>query len=107
MSKEYREKVKEIFKYSNPVEVQKKAEKLFGDDVMLELSNRKDKKYMIYDEVKNKWVHFGSFNPPMEDFTKHKDPIRRERYLARATKIKGNWKDNPYSPNMLSINLLW
>lgn len=105
MSKEYREKVKEIFKYSNPVEVQKRAEKLFGDDVMLELSNRKDKKYMIYDEVENKWVHFGQMG--YEDVTKHNDPIRRERYLARATKIKGNWKDNPYSPNNLSINLLW
>lgn len=105
MSKEYREKVKEIFKYSNPVEVQKRAEKLFGDDVSLELSNRKDKKYMIYDEMENKWVHFGQMG--YADFTKHNDDDRRERYLARATKIKGNWKENPYSPNMLSINLLW
>lgn len=31
----------------------------------------------------------------------------RRRYLARATKIKGNWKDNNYSPNTLSICILW
>ena len=43
----------------------------------------------------------------MEDWTFHKDNDRRNRYLARATKIKGNWRDNKYSPNNLSINLLW
>ncbi len=32
---------------------------------------------------------------------------RRKAYLARATKIKQNWKDDPYSKNNLSINLLW
>lgn len=97
----------EIWNYSNPKEVQKKAKKYLGNDVKIYRSTRKDKKYMVLDPNTNKLVHFGSFNPPMEDFTKHKDPIRRERYLARATKIKGNWKDNPYSSNNMSINLLW
>lgn len=32
---------------------------------------------------------------------------KRRLYRARATKIKGNWKDDPYSPNNLAINLLW
>ena len=31
----------------------------------------------------------------------------RERYLKRATKIRGDWQDNPFSANNLSINLLW
>jgi hypothetical protein len=31
----------------------------------------------------------------------------RIRYLKRALSIKGNWKDNPYSPNYLSLLLLW
>ena len=31
----------------------------------------------------------------------------RDRYLKRATKIKGNWKDDPYSPNNLAIRILW
>jgi hypothetical protein len=42
-----------------------------------------------------------------EDFTKHKDPIRRHNYLTRTANMKGNWKDNPYSPNNLSRNILW
>jgi hypothetical protein len=42
-----------------------------------------------------------------EDFTKHKDENRRRNYLKRASNIKGNWKDNPYSKNNLAIHLLW
>ena len=33
--------------------------------------------------------------------------MKRNAYLSRATKIKGNWKDNKYSPNNLAINILW
>jgi hypothetical protein len=32
---------------------------------------------------------------------------QRKKYLARATKIKGNWKADPYSPNNLAIHILW
>jgi hypothetical protein len=31
----------------------------------------------------------------------------RRRYLARATKIKGDWKKERYSPNNLAIHILW
>ncbi len=31
----------------------------------------------------------------------------RKNYLARATKIRGNWKSNKESPNNLAINILW
>jgi hypothetical protein len=31
----------------------------------------------------------------------------RKRYLARASKIKGNWKSNPISKNNLSMKILW
>jgi hypothetical protein len=31
----------------------------------------------------------------------------RRRYLARATKIKGDWAKSPYSPNSLAIGVLW
>jgi hypothetical protein len=31
----------------------------------------------------------------------------KKSYLARATKIKGDWKSNPYSPNNLAIRILW
>ena len=42
-----------------------------------------------------------------EDFTKHKDEERRKDYRRRAENIKGNWKNNKYSPNNLAINILW
>jgi hypothetical protein len=31
----------------------------------------------------------------------------RRRYLARATRIKGDWRRNPTSPNNLAIKILW
>jgi hypothetical protein len=31
----------------------------------------------------------------------------RKSYLARATKIKGDWKKDPYSANSLAIHILW
>jgi DNA adenine methylase len=33
--------------------------------------------------------------------------VKRKSYLARATKIKGDWKDDKYSPNNLAIKILW
>ena len=32
---------------------------------------------------------------------------KRRLYRARATKIKGDWKKDTYSPNNLAINILW
>lgn len=89
--------------FSNPIEAERKAKKYLGKNTELLLSSKKDKKYMIIHN--NKKVHFGAMG--YEDFTKHKDKERRDAYLKRATKIKGNWKDNKYSPNNLSINILW
>lgn len=90
--------------YSNPKMVQKRAFKLFGKDAKIYKSSKKDKKYQIL-TPDGKWVHFGQMG--YEDFTKHQDPVRRENYLTRATKIKGKWKEDPYSPNNLAIKLLW
>ena len=59
---------------------------------------------MIMDD-NNKWVHFGQLG--YSDFTKSRDENKKRLYLTRATKIKGQWKTNIYSPNMLSIVLLW
>jgi hypothetical protein len=100
-------KYNELKLYSNPTIVKKKAVDIFGQDVKLAVSTRKQNKYMILNPHTNKWVHFGGFNPPMEDYTKHKDPERRRRYLQRATAIKSDWASNPYSPNLLSVRLLW
>ena len=35
------------------------------------------------------------------------DEERKKRYLKRASNIRGNWKNNPYSPNNLSLHILW
>ena len=91
-----------LLRYLNFQIVNKKANKLYNRDVFL--STRKDKKYMIMNNA-NKWIHFGQLG--YQDFTKHLDENRRLNYLKRSTKIKGNWKENIFSPNNLSINLLW
>jgi hypothetical protein len=37
----------------------------------------------------------------------HTAYMRRHLYLRRATRIKGSWKFNRYSPNNLAIRILW
>jgi hypothetical protein len=102
----YKDKIEQLLKVSNPKEVIKKAQQYFNDpDIKVYLSNKKNKKYAIYDKINKKLVHFGQMG--FQDHTYHNDPQRRERYLKRASNIKGNWKDNIYSPNNMSINLLW
>ena len=94
-----------IYNYSNPNEVVKKAKKYLGESVKIALSTRKDKKYMVQ-KPNGVWVHFGQKG--YEDFTKGSvSDSRRESYLRRTSNIKGNWKDNKYSPNNLSRNILW
>lgn len=97
-------KSNEIWKWSNPIEVRKLANEYLGKNIPIYISNRKNKKYMVQDP-KGKWVHFGQLG--YQDFTHHKNLIRKNRYLIRSTNIKGNWKNNKYSSNNLSINLLW
>jgi hypothetical protein len=96
-------KYRELLQYSDPIKVQQNLNK-YLPGTQLYISSRKNKKYMIQDTT-GKFIHFGQL--PYQDFTKHKDQYRRQRYLQRATHIRGNWKSNPYSPNLLSILLLW
>jgi len=91
---------------SNPTIVKKNLKKYFKKDVPeLFISNRKNKKYMILNSDTNKFIHFGSL--AYEDFTKHNDLQRQKNYLIRASNIRGNWKSDKYSPNNLSLYLLW
>ena len=67
---------------------------------------------MIYNPITNIFVHFGAMG--YLDHTKYLQLYdleiankHRNRYLKRALKIKGDWKTNPYSPNHLSMLLLW
>jgi hypothetical protein len=91
--------------YSDYKKALQKAKKYLGKNVEFQVSTLPSKKYMVFNPETNKLVHFGQMG--YEDFTKHNDKNRRQRYLNRATNIKGNWKDNKFSPNNLSIHILW
>ena len=84
----------------------KKAIKLGAES--LDYSTRKNNKYMVKLPTGKK-VHFGS--PKYPDYLFHKDEDRREKYLARATKIKNKQGElthnKPESANYWSTKLLW
>jgi len=91
-------------KISNPTEVKRRFERYRGkDNAKLFVSEKNDKKYKVL-RPDGKLVHFGS---RMEDFTKHSDDARRKSYLARSGAIKGDWRDDKWSANNLSRELLW
>ena len=97
-------KILKLEKISNPIIVYNKALKLLQNKYFeINISTRKDKKYMIKGEFSNdKWVHFGSIN--YEDYTHHKNLKRRELFLKRNAK----WLEYPkYSPAYFSYYLLW
>lgn len=100
-------KTDELYKYLNPKTAQKKAMEYLGNEAIIYKSNRQSKKYMIVNPLTKKFVHFGTMKPAMEDYTKHTDDERRSRYRARAENIRGQWREDPYSPNNLSIHILW
>lgn len=94
------------------LELAKMLAKYYGyDEDKLTFSN-KDKFKLNYDGV-----HFGSSEN--NDFliygwlykhgciTREQMLKHRERYLKRATKIKGQWKTNDKSKNNLAIKILW
>ena len=74
----------------------------------LDYSTRKNSKYMAT-LSSGKKVHFGSSKYP--DYLIHQDKDRRDKYLARAKKIKNKQGEltftNPESSNCWSVNLLW
>ena len=84
----------------------KKAKKLGA--ASFDYSTRKNNKY-VATLSSGKKIHFGS--PQYPDFLIHKDKERKERYLARAKKIKNKKGEltftNPESAAFWSVNLLW
>jgi hypothetical protein len=88
----------------------RKAKKVGLNVDTLTFSTDKRHKLMIQDE-EGDWVHFGA--PGYGDYilyTLSDDPEankHRTAYRKRATQIKGKWMHDQYSPNYLSINVLW
>lgn len=96
-------KEEDIYLYSNPEEVLRKAKKMLGNEVELKVSTRKNKKYMIRGDFSdNEWIHFGQMG--YEDYTKHKDEIRRKQFKSRNHR----WVNmSSLSPAFLSYSILW
>ena len=97
---------KYVVKGKDFVKLSKKAKKL--DAESLDYSKRKNNKYVVK-LAGGKKLHFGSSQYP--DFLIHKDKERKDKYLARAKKIKNKkgelTYENPESANFWSVNLLW
>jgi hypothetical protein len=94
----------DILNYSDPDKVWKNAIKYLKKDIVIALSTKKNKKYMVR-RPDGIWVHFGEMG--YEDFTKHKDKKRQSAYLIRTENIKGDWKKDKFSANNLARNILW
>jgi len=91
-------KIQELKKYSDPVEVAKIAKRY---DLEVFPSTRKDKKYMIKLDD-NKVVHFGQML--YKDYTLTKDDKKRDAFRARNHK----WASaNKTTAAWLSYHLLW
>lgn len=99
-----KEKYDKLLGVSNPKKVIENAKLYLGESVKVYLSTSKNKKYMVINPDGRK-VNFGDIR--YQDFTFTQNEEKRLNYLARASKIKGNWKNDKYSPNNLSINLTW
>ena len=73
-------------------------------EIILRKSNKPNKKFMVTIDGK-KTIHFGAKG--MSDFTIHKDPKRKERYIARH-KARENWtKSGIKSAGFFSRWILW
>ena len=94
---------KKLLTYSDPAIAQKRAYAYLGKTAKLYPATNKQKKYRILHN--GRWIHFGQIG--YQDYTRHKDRKRRSNYLSRSRNIRGDWARNKYSPNNLSIHILW
>jgi len=73
-------------------------------ELIITKSKLKNKKYTAFLYIDGKYVrlwHFGAMG--YEDFTTHRDPIRKKRYIARHS----NEDYSQINPGSLSRYLLW
>ena len=71
--------------------------------IVISPSDKPSKKFEARIDGK-KSIHFGSKG--MSDFTIHKDPERKERYLQRHRGMGEDWS-NPLTAGFYATNLLW
>ena len=70
--------------------------------IVISPSDKKDKKFEARIDGK-KSIHFGAKGA--SDFTIHKDPERKQRYLQRHSKNE-DW-NNPLTAAFYATNILW
>ena len=93
-------KLNELYKYSDPEEVNRRAMKLHLNEI--HPSSRAKFKYMVFDPYEQKMKFFGMMG--YQDYTKHHDERRRNNFRKRNWR----WETAPiYSPRFLSWNLTW
>jgi hypothetical protein len=92
----------EIYKYSNPYKLRKIADtKGFKNDEIY-LSDKPNKKYMLFHPKTNKKIYFGESQ--FEDYLYHNDEVRRMKFKNRNKK----WADfDKYTPAYMSYFLVW
>ena len=91
-------KLNELYKYSDPEEVERRAMELHLNPI--HPSSQKYKKYMVFDG--HRMIHFGQMG--YEDATHHKN----EKRILNFRKRNHRWSNAPiYSPAWLSYYLLW
>ena len=73
-------------------------------EVIIKKSKRKDKKFEAIVDGK-KTVHFGAAG--MSDYTMHKDPERKDRYINRHKKNENWGKSGVMTAGFLSRFFLW
>ena len=73
------------------------------DVIYFSKSNKADKKYMV--TIGNKTVHFGAAG--MSDYTHHKDPERKKRYIGRHNRRESWSKSGLKSAGFWSRWILW
>ena len=71
--------------------------------VFIQKSPLKTKKFRVIFENTGRHVDFGATG--YSDYTIHKDPLRKERYIIRHQK-RENW-NNPYTAGFWSRWFLW
>jgi len=97
-------------------DVRKQAKKEGYNPKNIHLSDDNKHKIMIYDD-NGKISRFGRVNYNDYLIYKHLEkkklvPIgyadmKRNVFQKSHSKIKGNWKSNPFSPNNLALRILW
>jgi hypothetical protein len=91
-----------IWEYSNPKKLRINADKMGYKNDEIYLSDKPDKKYMMFHPETNKKIYWGSMN--FQDYLKHNDDKRRDLFLKRNYK----WNNfDKYTPAKLSYKSLW